>query len=725
MRKLCDIKMDINKEIKVVKKDGTIERFNPDKINKAIDKSADRVSVSLSEAERRAIHGEISVSLMLLEHGEYVTVGKLHDYVLNALSKVNARVYESYKSYRDYKTRFSQSFSKAAEFANKVVYSGDKENANKDSSLNSTKQALIGEGYMKELMRNFEMDKRWIQAHDEGFIHIHDLGSRYLNQINCCLFDMANLLSGGFEMNGVKYTEPKNIRSAWNVIGDVTLNASSQQYGGFTISEIDTILSKYAKKTFNAYLNKYSAIISNYEEASKLAKADTMYDIRQGYQGFEHKLNTVSNALGQTPFVTITFGHDNDKWSREISRAILEERKKGMGKDCVTAIFPKLVFLYSYENHSVVSDTNNHDLFDLAIECSRTRLYPDYLSLDSPETNIVGEVYKETGKIISPMGCRAYLSRDNIHKPSEEVYVGRNNIGAVSLNIPKMAILSVEKGSDKESAMAYLKDYIYQYAQYVWSIHLEAYEKIGKMKGSTNPLLFVEGGSWKSVGYDEPVAPILELSTASLGYVGLEEAANMFIHVYGDVDKEEFKYEIVKYLAKLVDIAKKKYNKLFALYATPAENLVYRFQKMNREEFGIIKGVTDKEYMTNSFHVHVAEEINAIDKIFVESKYHQLSAGGRITYTEFPYAVDSNVLKQSIEFAMKQGLYYGVNVVSSSCDDCGHKGDFSVCPVCESRNVTMIERVCGYLTLAQTKGDTRLNKGKLAETHDRVKHVYV
>lgn len=712
--------MNLLNGIKVIKKDGSTEMYNPQKISSAVQKSADRVGITLSDPDFRAIHGTIMMSLMFVEDGEYISVNKLHDHVLTALSKTNPRVYESYKAYRDYKTRFSKSFSNAAEFANKVVYCGDKENANKDSSLNSTKQALIGEGYMKELMRNFEMKSEWINAHDNGFIHIHDLGSRYLNQINCCLFDIAKVLKGGFEMNGVRYTEPKSIRSAWNVIGDITLNASSQQYGGFTLPEIDKVLSPYVDKTFQKYQEKYFDLTGDGLESEYLALQDIEDDLRQGYQGFEHKLNTVSNALGQTPFVTISFANETDVFAKMTAKTILEERTRGMGQDKVTAIFPKLVFLYSDAKHS--RGSINSDLFDLAIECSRTRLYPDYLSLDNPSDNVVSKVYRETGKVISPMGCRAYLSPDDKYG---KYYTGRNNIGAVSLNIPKMAILSVQFNKNKEDAMDELKGFIDKYAKYVWSIHLETYEKIGKMKGSTNPLMFVEGGSWKSVGYNDPIAPILELSTASLGYVGLEEAATMFEKSFDNINKDEIKYEITQHLADITNQAKKDYGKMFALYGTPAESLIYRFQMINRQDFGVIKGVTDKEYMTNSFHIHVAEDINAIDKIEIESKYHKLSSGGRITYTEFPYAVDSNVLRQSVEYAMSKGLYYGVNVVSSSCDDCGEKGDFMECPTCHSKNVTVVERVCGYLTLAQAKGDTRLNKGKLAETQDRVKHVYV
>lgn len=714
-------------DLLIAKKDGSFEKFNEKKIRLAVNKSASRTDSDFTEEKMKEVIRRVEDAVMWKweDLGLKTTkVSDLHQFVEVALSHVDNAVYMSYKSYRDYKKSQLESFQKSARFSEKVVYDGDKENANKDSSINSTKQALIAESYMKELMINFETKKDWIKAHEEGFIHIHDLGSRYLNQINCCLFDMGNVLNGGFEMNGVKYSEPTNVRSAWNVIGDVTLNASSQQYGGFTIGEIDSILSKYAKKTFDKYFERFSKQMRPIP-AKIMAKEMTLDDIAQGYQGFEHKLNTVSNALGQTPFVTITFGADVTMWGREISKAILSERTKGMGEDKVTAVFPKLVFMYR-DDLNGNEDSPNHDLFLKSVECSRTRLYPDYLSYENPENNLLAEINQETGKFLVPMGCRAFLSRAENPVTKEEVYTGRNNIGAVTLNIPKLAKHSVDCYPDNMTlAKEFLMTGIKHFSKMTWAIHLHTYEKIGKMKGSTNPLMFCEGGAWMKVGYNESIAPILELSTASLGYVGLEEASNLFKNQYGITDTELIKHEIVDMLESEVEIAKEDHGKLFALYATPAESLVYRFQNINREEFGVIEGFTDKDYMTNSFHVHVSKEINAIDKITTEAPYHGQSKGGRITYTEFPYAVDTNVLIGSIKYAMSKGLYYGVNVVSSSCCDCGHKGDFEVCPECNSDNVTVVVRVCGYLTFKQSKGDTRLNKGKLSETHERVKHSYV
>ena len=711
----------MNKMPRVIKKNGNIEDFDISKIQSAINMASSRASRPIPQVEMSLVVTDALYEARLWAdiNGDIAT-DLLHKTVLESLRIRHKPTYESYNNYRDYKLNYSQSFKKTAKESERILYSGDKENANKDSSLNSTKQALIAESTMKELMRNFEIKTEWINAHDKGFIHIHDLGSRYLNQINCCLFDMGTVLKDGFEMNNVKYTEPTNIVSAWSVVGDVTLNASSQQYGGFSIPEIDTILSRYAEKSYYRHTDRLYELGLDLEDARSEAYKLTVNDIKQGYQGFEHKLNTISNALGQTPFVTITFGANTSKWGRAIAKCILEERTKGMGKDEVTAVFPKLVFLYRSDINGI-EDSINYDIFKQAVECSKTRLYPDYLSFDSPETNNLADIYERTGKFVSPMGCRAYLSVAKDPQTGEEIYVGRNNVGAVSLNLPKLALEALRNPNPMEA----FHDLILKYSNMVWEIHDDYYRKVEKMTGSTNPLLFCEGGSFMKVGYNESIKPIIDLSTASIGYVGLEEACNALQIKYSDINKPEVKKRTLKLINALTESAKEKYGRLFAVYGTPAESLIYRFQEINRSQYGTIEGVTDLNYMTNSFHTHVKDEINALDKIAHESFYHPLSQGGRITVTEFPYAVDSNVLEQSIKYAMSKGLYYGVNVVSCSCDDCGEKGEFECCPKCESKNITSVVRICGYLSFAQVKGDTRLNKGKLSETKDRVKHTYL
>lgn len=311
--------------------------------------------------------------------------------------------------------------------------------------------------------------------------------------------------------------------------------------------------------------------------------------------------------------------------------------------------------------------------------------------------------------------CRAFLGKFYHPITGELVYEGRANIGAVTLNLPLYAL---ESNGDINKFF----ELVDKYSQMVWDIHLESYEKIGKSKGSTNPLFYCEGGAWKSVGYDDEIAPVLEGFTASLGYIGLEEVCGA---LFGErLEKHiDFGTEVVRHLSDNVDKAKAKYGKLFTLYATPAESLIERFQKINREKFGIIPIATDKIYMSNSFHQHVTIKHIAPKKILLEKPMFDLSQGGRIQYCEFPYGVDNKTLEQVINFAMKNGIYFGVNVESATCQDCGTQGEFSICPKCGSLNITSVNRCCGYLSFSKVNGDSRYNEGKKAEIKDRVDHI--
>jgi len=281
----------------VIKKDGSTNYWDSEKIVEAIMKSSDRVSKKkqLTKEQIKSIVDGVEKNVSSFDT---IYTADIHDMVLSQLQIFNKSVYREYKIYRDYKKKFSDSFINVTEYSNKIVYSGDKENANKDSTLNSTKQALISEGIMREFMRNFELKKEWVKAHDDGWIHIHDMANRYLGGINCCIFDMANLLKDGFEMNGSKYFEPKSAQTAWAVIGDVTLSASAQQYGGFSIPNIESIVASYAEKSYTTHYEYFIDKGIDTDKAKELAEEMTIREIEQGYQGFETKLNTVSNSLG-------------------------------------------------------------------------------------------------------------------------------------------------------------------------------------------------------------------------------------------------------------------------------------------------------------------------------------------------------------------------------------------------------------------------------------------
>lgn len=708
--------------LNVMKKDGHIEVFDTKKIQEAILASARKILSNEEEYDMQQkaliIANEVARFLNSTEdENAVIMTSKIHNVVLEILSKEWEVVGASYGMYRNYRKQMAKTFLKSYEESETVLHDGDKENANKDSDLNSTKQALIANNNMRGYMETFEMDKDWIEAHKQGWIHIHDLAERYLRQQNCCLFNMAGLLDGGFQLNGTVYAEPKHFDSAINVVGDVTLFASAQQYGGFTIPEIDTVLAKYAEKSYQSnlkfILDKFGDITNEdiMETLEQTAYDMTVRELEQGFQGFETKLNTISNSLGQIPFVTITFGLDTTQWGREISKAILNVRIKGIGENKSTAVFPKLSFLHRKEINGN-PESPNYDIKQLGIQCSRLRLYPDWLSLDSGN---LAEVYERSGQVVSGMGCRAYLS-PFWDEQGNEIYTGRSNIGAVTLNLPKIGLES--KGDWNK-----FFDLIDKYSDIVFAIHEDYYTKISKTKGSSNPLYFCEGGAWTKVGYDEEVGKIYEASTASLGYIGIYETLKAM-----DVPKEEYlKYgtKIVAYLKKLTEKATINYNHLYALYSTPAESLCYRFQKINRKDYGVIEDVTDREYITNSFHVPVWEDVSVPEKIAFEAPFHKLATGGRISYNEFVYGVDNSVLEQAINFAMEKGMYYGVNVVAGTCNQCGYSGDFhDNCPKCGTHDITVVTRVCGYLSFDQIHGDSRYNPGKQKEVKERVKHNF-
>lgn len=708
--------------LNVMKKDGHIEVFDTKKIQEAILASARKILSNEEEYDMQQkaliIANEVARFLNSTEdENAVIMTSKIHNVVLEILSKEWEVVGASYGMYRNYRKQMAKTFLKSYEESETVLHDGDKENANKDSDLNSTKQALIANNNMRGYMETFEMDKDWIEAHKQGWIHIHDLAERYLRQQNCCLFNMAGLLDGGFQLNGTVYAEPKHFDSAINVVGDVTLFASAQQYGGFTIPEIDTVLAKYAEKSYQSNLNfildKFGDITNEdiMETLEQTAYDMTVRELEQGFQGFETKLNTISNSLGQIPFVTITFGLDTTQWGREISKAILNVRIKGIGENKSTAVFPKLSFLHRKEINGN-PESPNYDIKQLGIQCSRLRLYPDWLSLDSGN---LAEVYERSGQVVSGMGCRAYLS-PFWDEQGNEIYTGRSNIGAVTLNLPK---ISLESKGDWNKFF----DLVDKYSDIVFAIHEDYYTKISKTKGSSNPLYFCEGGAWTKVGYDEEVGKIYEASTASLGYIGIYETLKAM-----NVPKEEYlKYgtKIVAYLKKLTEKATINYNHLYALYSTPAESLCYRFQKINRKDYGVIEDVTDREYITNSFHVPVWEDVSVPEKIAFEAPFHKLATGGRISYNEFVYGVDNSVLEQAINFAMENGMYYGVNVVAGTCNQCGYSGDFhDNCPKCGTHDITVVTRVCGYLSFDQIHGDSRYNPGKQKEVKERVKHNF-
>ena len=388
-------------DIKIRKKDNSLQDYNPDKIKIAVSKSAQRAMYDLSDVQKDSI--VTYVEAQITRDGiKEIPIIKMHSMVEAALEKVAPEVAKSYRDYRDYKVDFVAMLDEVYKKSQSIMYIGDKDNANTDSALVATKRSLVFNAFNKELYKKFFLTRDEIQACNDGYIYVHDMSARR-DTMNCCLFNIKNVLSGGFEMGNVWYNEPKTLDTAFDVIGDITMAAASQQYGGFTLPEIDKVLAKYAKMTYEKQMNKYLRLGLSEDGAKVQAWNDTEEEMKQGYQGWEYKFNTVGSSRGDYPFITISFGLGTDKFEKLASRTILRVHKGGQGKKDrkIPVLFPKLVFIYTKELHGV--GMKNEDLFEEAIACSAKTMYPDYLSLDGD--NHVGDMWRKYGKVVSPMGC--------------------------------------------------------------------------------------------------------------------------------------------------------------------------------------------------------------------------------------------------------------------------------------------------------------------------------
>lgn len=708
----------MNKNIKIIKKSGVKQPFTPEKIISAVSKSAERACYEFSDAEKKAIVDFVEERIKLSEKTE-IPINIIHNYVEAALSNIAPNVAKSYRDYRNYKQDFAAMFNAVYAEANRIYFRGDKENANADSSLVSTKRVLVFNVFNKSLYQKFFLTEDENEAVKAGFIYVHDMSSRR-DTMNCCLFDMKSVLSGGFEMSNMWYNEPNTLDTAGEVIGDVALSAAGQQYGGFTIPEVDKLLAPYAEKSYVKYVDKYVNICGMAQDAAEnLAWQDVQKEAEQVMQGWEYKFNTVASSRGDYPFTTLSFGLGKNRFEQMISIAILRVRAGGQGKKGhkKPVLFPKLVFLYDENLHGEGKELE--EVFNEGVYCSSKTMYPDWLSLSGE--GYISNMYKQYGKAISPMGCRAFLSpfweKGGLKKADdfdEPVFVGRFNIGAVSLNLPMILQLAKSESEDFYKVLDF-------YLNMIRKLHLRTYEYLGEMKASINPLGFCEGGFYGGhLGLDDKIAPVLDSSTASFGITALNEMQMLY---NGKTIAEDggFALEVMQYINDKLAEFKEEDGRLYAVYGTPAENLCGLQVRQFRDKYGIIEGVSDKEYVSNSFHCHVSENLTASEKQDKEYRFWNLFNGGKIQYVRYPIDYNSNAIKALIRRAMALGLYEGVNLSLAYCDDCGHEElEMDVCPICGSRNLTKIDRMNGYLAYSRVKGDSRLADHKMREIEDRV-----
>lgn len=702
----------------VIKRDGSRAPFTRDRIVAAVESASTFIDSEVTEYANKVAE---AVELKLLDHAE-VDILEIQTLVENEMMqgpyKGMARSYIEYRHDRDMardkKSALTKEIQGLIEQSNADLLN---ENANKDGKVIPTQRDLLAGIVAKHYAKTHILPRDIVKAHEDGDIHYHDLDyAPFFPMFNCMLIDLKGMLTHGFKMGNAEIDTPKSISTATAVTAQIIAQVASHIYGGTTINGIDEILEPYVMSSYEKHL----AVAKEWDIHSpeEFAKSRTEKECYDAFQSLEYEVNTLHTANGQTPFVTFGFGLGTSWAAKLIQASILKNRIDGLGKNAKTAVFPKLVFaIKDGLNHR--SSDPNYDIKQLALECASKRMYPDILNYD--------KVVEVTGSFKTPMGCRSFLNP--YEEKGELIHDGRNNLGVVSLNLPRIAIQS----AGDEAKFHALLDEKLKLARKALETRINRLESV---KARVAPILYMEGACGVRLQPNDSIAEIFKNGRASisLGYIGIHEAINALYnskeHVYDNPTLNAKAIQLVTKLKKAVDQWKEETGYAFSLYATPSENLCSRFCRIDAKEFGVIDGVTDKGYYTNSFHLDVEKKVNPYDKIDFEMPYPPLSSGGFICYGEFPN-MQKNIeaLEDVWDYSYSRVPYYGTNTPIDECYECGYTGEFDctskgfTCPKCgnhDSTKVSVTRRVCGYLGSPDARP---FNLGKQEEVKRRVKHL--
>lgn len=703
----------------VIKRDGSRASFEIQRIINAIKKAAKAVSV---EDERyyhhiaqqvfedifNRYHSEIDIS-----HIQQIVENKL---MASAYPQV-ARAYIEYRHDRDLsrekRSKLTKEIEGLIEQTNMAVLN---ENANKDAKVIPTQRDLLAGIVAKHYAKQYLLPKDVVEAHERGEIHYHDLDyAPFFPMFNCMLVDLKGMLTQGFKMGNAEIEPPKSIGTATAVTAQIIAQVASHIYGGTTINRIDEVLAPYVQISYEKLLKT----AEQWQIPNAKAYADAMIEKEcyDAFQSLEYEVNTLHTANGQTPFVTFGFGLGLSWQARLIQRSILKNRLCGLGKNHKTPVFPKLVFTIKKGVNQSPTDPN-YDIKKLALECASKRMYPDILNYD--------QVVKVTGSFKAPMGCRSFLGK--YEENGQEIHDGRNNLGVVSLNLPRIAL---EAHQDEQRFFEILD----QRLQIAKKALMTRIARLENTKARVAPILYMEGACGVRLKADDYVADIFKNGRASisLGYIGIHETINALYHQGHVFDSNILREKALKIVERLNQATKAwaaETGYAFSLYSTPSENLCDRFCRLDTKQFGVIDGVTDKGYYTNSYHLDVEKKVNPYDKLDFEMPYPALASGGFICYGEYPNVQHNlKALEDVWDYAYDRVPYYGTNTPIDECYECGFTGEFEctskgfTCPKCgnhDSEKVSVTRRVCGYLGSPDARP---FNPGKQEEVKRRVKHM--
>ncbi|MBN3125697.1 anaerobic ribonucleoside-triphosphate reductase [Pectobacterium brasiliense] len=702
----------------VIKRDGCQVPFDEVRIKEAVERAAHAADVN--DADYCATVA-CAVAQQMQDKSR-VDIREIQDAVENLLMSGNykklARTYIEYRHDRDIARerhgRLNQEIRGLVEQSNMALLN---ENANKDSKVIPTQRDLLAGIVAKHYAKQYILPRDVVLAHERGEIHYHDLDySPFFPMFNCMLIDLNGMLTNGFKMGNAEIEPPKSISTATAVTAQIIAQVASHIYGGTTINRIDEILAPFVTSSHE----KHKAVAEEWQipDAENYALTRTQKECYDAFQSLEYEVNTLHTANGQTPFVTFGFGLGISWESRLIQESILRNRIAGLGKNHKTAVFPKLVFAIRDGLNHKAGDPN-YDIKQLALECASKRMYPDILNYD--------QVVNVTGSFKTPMGCRSFLGV--YEEDGQQVHDGRNNLGVISLNLPRIAL----EAEGNEDRFWTLLDQRLALAKKALMTRIARLESV---KARVAPILYMEGACGVRLKADDSIADIFKNGRASisLGYIGLHETINALFgsqtHVFDDEALRAKAVAVITRLKAATEQWKDETGYGFSLYSTPSENLCDRFCRLDTAEFGVVQGVTDKGYYTNSFHLDVEKKVNPYQKIDFELPYPPLANGGFICYGEYPNLQHNlKALEDVWDYSYSRVPYYGTNTPIDECYECGFTGEFEctskgfTCPKCgnhDSARVSVTRRVCGYLGSPDARP---FNAGKQEEVKRRIKHL--
>ena len=706
----------------VEKRDGRRVVFDVDKIDKALHKAADKVMDVTPLVEKRL--NALTERIVTEIHSRFPKGVKIYEIqniveheLLEAKEYALAEEYITYRTQRD----FERSKATDINFSIHKLLNKDQavvnENANKDSDVFNTQRDLTA-GIVGKSIGLQMLPKHVANAHQKGDIHYHDLDySPYTPMTNCCLIDFKSMLENGFKIGNAEVESPKSIQTATAQISQIIANVASSQYGGCSADRIDEVLAPYAEKNYQKHLKDAEEWVLP-EKREDYAWKKAQKDIYDAMQSLEYEINTLFTSNGQTPFTSLGFGLGTNRFEREIQKAILNIRIKGLGSEHRTAIFPKLIFTLK-RDLNLEEGTPNYDIKQLALECATKRMYPDVLSYD--------KIVDLTGSFKVPMGCRSFLQgwKD---ENGVEVNSGRMNLGVVTVNLPRIAL-------ESEGDMNKFWEIFNERMNIAEDALVYRVERTKEATPANAPILYQYGAFGHRLGKEESVDQLFKnrRATVSLGYIGLYEVATVF---FGNSwehnpDAKEFTLDIIRDMKRRVEEWSDQYGYHFSIYSTPSESLTDRFCRLDTEKFGSIPDITDKEYYTNSFHYDVRKNPTPFEKLDFEKVYPEAGAsGGFIHYCEYPVLQQNPKALEAVwDYAYDRVGYLGTNTPIDRCYKCDFEGDFEptergfACPNCgnsDPKTVDVVKRTCGYLGNPQARP---MVNGRHKEIAARVKHM--